>query len=204
MRKLGTWGGSGGLREQLIIFQRRKSLSLGMDLKHKRGRVTHTAGMTTPLASGVMRKHACVCVCVDFFYLYQSNMARSTHAPSNILEKLRNTLSSRRNQLNLNRFLRAHEQTKSRFGSANAHLTRIVNSDSIIPSPAQVTPLNEDPEDRVRRPEEAGFTQPPLKKDSAFVFAVTRWYCAPLRRAFCLPFLPSETMRSHNVPQSWN
>lgn len=39
-----------------------KSLSLGTDLKHKRGRVTRTAGMTTPLASGVM----CKCVCASF------------------------------------------------------------------------------------------------------------------------------------------
>lgn len=32
------------------------------------------------------------------------------------------------------------------FSCVNAHLMRIVNSDSIIPSPEQVTALNEDSE----------------------------------------------------------
>lgn len=72
----------------------------------------------------------------------------------------------------------------------NAHLTPIVKSDSIIPSPAQVTPLNEDRVEWESRPEEAGFTQPPLREHSAFVCAVTRRHCASPRRAFCLSVSP--------------
>lgn len=86
----------------------------------------------------------------------------------------------------------------------SAHLTQTVSPDSIIPNRVQVTRLNEDTAERESSPEEAGFTHPPLTEESAFVFAVTRRHCAPRRRAFCLPFLPSETMCCHNVPQSWN